>query len=569
MNRSFDNPLRWLAIPLVLCALLIIPVVWDGAQGWIFPDSLSYIDLASDAVRVSPTVLLKNAYWSPLYPAMLATALAALRPSLATEVTVFYFVHWLTFVFAAAGFGVFWWTFLQWLRGTGWVELREDDRLFRALAGFGYVLFFVAHLNRTLWYLTPDLLMEGTVLFAAALAIRLYRPGAGIRHSVWLGAAMGAGYLAKAPMFLLSLALLAILWLMPPPDRHGRRHSLVALAVFCLVAAPLVVSLSREKHRLTFGDAGKLNYAYHIGDLPKHSGWIGQNPKDGVPAHPPRTISDLVLLMEFRTPVSGTIPIWYDPSYWWEGVKVHFDLGRQLNGLLRPFRMVHSVQSILLALVAIAIALTLLSGRVRRAIRGSGIQAWILLVWPLMALTMYALVVFNYRYTVGFILLLCLGALTLVLRVLRPAAAIKLLLGGIALLAIASVVLLRPVVKGALHSGSPTEPLTRVEGQDNRASSIAVAQELARMGIRAGDEIAVLGTGLDGYYARMAGVRVVAQIWEDPDRIENLEASQVGQILSQLRQTGVKALLSRTKRGFVHDDGWVAVPRTDVFIRVL
>ena len=37
-----------------------------------------------------------------------------------------------------------------------------------------------------------------------------------------------------------------------------------------LTAAPLVIGLSMEKHRFTFGDSGKLNYGYHIGTLPKY-----------------------------------------------------------------------------------------------------------------------------------------------------------------------------------------------------------------------------------------------------------------------------------------------------------
>ena len=62
---------------------------------------------------------------------------------------------------------------------------------------------------------------------------------------------------------------------------------------------------------------------------------------------------------------------------------------------------------------------------------------------------------------------------------------------------------------------------------------------------------------------------MVAQIWEDADRMEVLPAPDVAQILVQLRQLGVKALIARGKRGFQNDEGWIAVPRTDVFIRKL
>ena len=69
-------------------------------------------------------------------------------------------------------------------------------------------------------------------------------------------------------MFPVALLLLGILFFKPPKDALGRRHSVIALACFCLLAAPLVLSLSHEKHRFTFGDSGKLNYAWFVGGIP-------------------------------------------------------------------------------------------------------------------------------------------------------------------------------------------------------------------------------------------------------------------------------------------------------------
>ena len=69
MTASHGAWLRRLGMAAGLCAILILPVVWDASQGWLFPDGTSYLDMASGAVRKSPGVLLKNAYWSPAYPA--------------------------------------------------------------------------------------------------------------------------------------------------------------------------------------------------------------------------------------------------------------------------------------------------------------------------------------------------------------------------------------------------------------------------------------------------------------------------------------------------------------------
>jgi hypothetical protein len=98
---------------------------------------------------------------------------------------------------------------------------------------------------------------------------------------------------------------------------------------------------------------------------------------------------------------------------------------------------------------------------------------------------------------------------------------------------------------------------------------MAAAQGLTDLGIRPGDEIAVLGHSLDCYYARLAGVRIVAQIWEVPEQIAGLSASQVSQVLSQLKQAGIKALVSRSHPGFLNDAGWIGIPRTDIYVRML
>ena len=100
-----DSPgawLRWLAIAAALCAILILPVVWDASQGWLFPDGTSYLDMASGAIHDSPAVLLKNAYWSPAYPAILALMMAVVRPALAAELHAVYILNWLIFLVATA-----------------------------------------------------------------------------------------------------------------------------------------------------------------------------------------------------------------------------------------------------------------------------------------------------------------------------------------------------------------------------------------------------------------------------------------------------------------------------------
>src|SRR3954452_12314881 len=97
---------RWIVAAAILCAILILPVAWDAAQGWMWPDGVSYLDLATNALHNSPAVLVKNGYWSPLYPAILAGMMATFQPSADTELRAVYSLQWLTFVFAAGCFAV-------------------------------------------------------------------------------------------------------------------------------------------------------------------------------------------------------------------------------------------------------------------------------------------------------------------------------------------------------------------------------------------------------------------------------------------------------------------------------
>jgi hypothetical protein len=210
-------------------------------------------------------------------------------------------------------------------------------------------------------------------------------------------------------------------------------------------------------------------------------------------------------------------------------------------------------------LAAALVPLCLLSARVRKVIRSGGIQTWILILWPAATCLMYSLVLFNFRYVAAYLVLICLGAVALFLQPLPGPARTKTLFAAALLLAAVCGIRLR----GAAGTSAP-QP-----GRDNATSSMAAAQGLTDLGIRPGDEIAVLGHSLDCYYARLAGVRIVAQIWEVPEQIAGLSASQVSQVLSQLKQAGIKALVSRAHPGFLNDAGWIGIPRTDIYVRML
>ena len=137
------------------------------------------------------------------------------------ELHAVYILNWLIFLVATACFSVLLITFLQWLRRNSWPELGRDASLGKALVCFGYAFFLLSNMNRTLWYITPDMLVQGLVYLSAACGLRLFLPDSSWKHSLALGLTLGLGYLAKAAMFPAALLLIGILFLKTAQGRFG------------------------------------------------------------------------------------------------------------------------------------------------------------------------------------------------------------------------------------------------------------------------------------------------------------------------------------------------------------
>ena len=100
------------------------------------------------------------------------------------ELHAVYVLNWLIFLFATGCFSVLLITFLQWLRRNSWPELGRDASLCKALVCFGYAFFLLSNMNQTLWYITPDMLVQGLVYLSAACGLRLFLPDSSWKHSL-------------------------------------------------------------------------------------------------------------------------------------------------------------------------------------------------------------------------------------------------------------------------------------------------------------------------------------------------------------------------------------------------
>ena len=82
------------------------------------------------------------------------------------------------------------------------------------------------------------------------------------RGGAALGCVLGLAYLTKSAMFPLSAVFLALAGIVSGRTTGAWRRTAVAAAMFAIVAVPYAGVLSANKHRLTFGDTGKLAYVW-------------------------------------------------------------------------------------------------------------------------------------------------------------------------------------------------------------------------------------------------------------------------------------------------------------------
>ena len=181
-----------------------------------------------------------------------------------------------------------------------------------------------------------------------------------------------------------------------------------ALVAFSLVASPFMVALF-EKGRFTYGDVGKLVYAWFVNDVTKYAHWQGKAPGRGVPVHPdcrnPRTSRRI----RVRHADRGTHPVWYDPTYWHEGLETHFDPKKQVRALIDAARVYWELSlSASAPLLAICVLLSL--GSTKDLFQRLGRQ-WYLLGTGIVPFAMFAVLHTETRFVGAFSVMIFLGLL--------------------------------------------------------------------------------------------------------------------------------------------------------------
>jgi hypothetical protein len=541
----------WFAVGTLAATVM----AWDSRHS-MAPDGLSYLDMASETLRSGPHNLV-NLLWSPLYPSLIALVLLLFHPLASIEIPLIHLLNWLIFVGVSLAFAF--------LVRTWFAEERDsapqetNSARLGILVPFAFWLFFWSTIHFIpVSLVTPDLCVQGTVFLAAGICGQLARTSSSWKHDVALGGTLALGYYAKAAMFPLSLLLLLLLFLWPPIGSRRRYGVLLAAVVFLLVSAPLIVVMSSRVGHLSTGGSGTLNYAWWVNKVPPYGGSIrmgmaildslytGKFSTSVTLTHPPRTLMEKPLILEFGSPMNGTYPLWYDPCYWNQGAEARFHLRQQLialkENLLRYGHAFVEMGSLFGGLLVLGVL------RLKGPIAPKPERRWYwLLLWPLGASAMYACVHVEYRFLGAFFVLFWLAAYHVMLSGTQKTT-------ETAVLATVLCSLIVSTVGGGVlvHHYQTDDP--------RHPDYLAIADGLRKLGIKQGDQLATVGDAFEAYYARPAGIRVVAQI-ADADEFWSLSAAETEKVKEALGSIGVKALLAK-ESPYRLGDGWHEISGT-------
>jgi hypothetical protein len=491
-------------------------------------DGVSYLDLADAYLRGDWGAALSG-YWSPLYAWILAVAMGLAAPTPRWEYTLVHVVNFAIYLLALACFEVLIKEFIASYRE----RVSVDAVPHWVWWACGYSLFVSVALTLiTIRVVTPDMGLAAAVFMASALLLRIQRGDASLATWVCFGGLLGLSYLAKGAMFLVSFSFLASSLWSPGPLSRRLRHASAACLAFACVAAPLVVSLSIAKGRLTFGDTGRIAYAVYV------NGQELVRPTGGTLRHPLRTSLESPRVFEYGAPIAATYAPWYDPSYWHEGERVRLDLGDQIRAsattlaalcrlFLDPWAQLNWTAGVLL-LFATAPPSSRRAGRVV-ALLPSVVPA-------AAAAGLYMLVYLEPRYLAPFLPLVWLS----VVSCLRwPTSEGARTTAAIVIAAIAAT------STAAALSVSVWPPRADYRSTPEYWQA---AEALLRRGVAHGDRVAAITdrtVGVGGaFVARLSRTPIVAEL-EGSRAFATATPVRRGEIIAALLQPGVRAILAR------------------------
>jgi hypothetical protein len=382
---------------------------------------------------------------------------------------------------------------------------------------------------------------------------------------------LGFGYLAKAPMFPLSLVCFVLAGIAIGRPKEAFARLAPALMAFILVAGPFLTALSIEEGHPTFSEVSRFTYLKHVNRIPFPQ-WRAEAAVGlGSPVHPPTLAHASPDVFDFSGPVRGSYPPSFDPDHFTEGLVPRVSFSEQYNALFFNlafyFRLFFRTQGFFLGIAAL---LSLLCWRsfVRAGRKGS----WPLSFWALACFAMYSLVFVTERYVGPFIVLFWAGILGYWrLQSGRPQERLLSLAGTLLILGLLANVLALNLEGLSSLAGleSPVEGGTRSQFSDGpSASPPDVAEALVVAGVEPGADVGLIGYGYTALWAHLAQVRIVSEMLpEEAPLFWNAGDADREQVLDAFRASGASHVVAEATPLDEGDwEGWRPLGRTGYWI---
>ena len=322
----------------------------------------------------------------------------------------------------------------------------------------------------------------------------------------------------------------------------------VATAAFALVCAPYVIALSNAKGRFTFGDSGRFNLIWMVNGVPWYH-WQGGPHDNGTPVHPTRHVLTNPDIYEFATPVAGTYPPWYDPTYWDDGAHVALRPGDFARALFTQIRLyaywiVHRQLPLLFGLLW----LWLLAPASWSSWKGF----WPVLLFAAAPFAMYAMVHAESRYLAPFFVLLW-AVLFAGLLVSSEKIDTRYLLATVSVIGVLMTI-------EALAAGSDDKHLPPRRQYE-------IAQYLEGAGLKRGDPVAIFTSDLPYDWARLTGARITLEVTLPAQLCAACAQRQVEweRAKAVLAARGAKFVIAPCFSGIVDQSGWRQIGSTEAF----
>lgn len=524
------------------------------------PDGISYLDIGDAYFRADWENAI-NPVWSPFYSWFLGFANFVFKPPMPWQFPTVHIVNFSIYLTALLSFEFMWGRVR-----TNDIEhgsLRISTPLWWTL---GYTLFIWISLSLIqIWSVTPDMLMATFVFLAAGLIAKIRAGEKDLRIFLLLGLVLGLGYLSKTFMFLIALIFLGITAFIVWRSKTSFFKPFFVIVTFFVISLPYILLISEKKDKFTIGEVGTLTYARYVNGIP-YPHWQGDSSNKIVLIHPSRLIYQVPPIYEFGDPIGGTYPISTDPSYWYDGLEIQFSwkglLARLLASGLYYVDLFIEKQGVLIASITVLYFM-----RQRQEITFFEIlKRWAFVIPAVIAFGLYGAVWVEDRYVGVFVLLFWTDILANVR--IPDTGRNRLFLRCVGVLAVLG--LLANILAFNLDGFNRLNP--SLQAKDARqvappAKPLGVARALYEVGVAQGDHVGVIGYGFDSFWARLARVKIVAEIldyqaadfWLGDDLLQQ-------KVLLAFAGTGAKAVVAEKVPEYARVNGWHQVGNSNYYI---